>query len=83
MTKRNQEKSNFPTGVRTVILEDLDEETWFHLLATIDARIFHFETRLREAEIFKDPDNVIWHYKWVIEMHKKIKETMRKQIWEA
>lgn len=81
MTKRNQEKSNFPTGTRTIILEDLDEDTWFHLLATIDARILHFENRLADAIKFNDSEKVKWHYKWAIEMHKKIKETMRQQIY--
>lgn len=83
MTKNNKTEVNFPSGSRTITLRDLDEETWFHLLATIDARANHFENRLAEARRFNDPEKVIEHYQWVIDMHKEISSRMRQQIWNA
>lgn len=56
MAKTNrQQDSDFPRGPRTITLTDLDEETWFHLLATIEARVSYFQGRLGEARRLGDP----------------------------
>lgn len=80
MTKRSQSKSNFPTGPRTIVLKDLDEDTWFDLLATIGARIFQFEARLAQAKKFGDPPKVIEHYESTIKSHKQIEQMIREQV---
>ena len=79
--KKPSEPSTFPAGSRTIVLKDVDEDTWFHLLGTLDARIAHFQNRLAEAKRFNEPSTVVEHYEWIIDRHKDIKESMRQQIF--
>lgn len=80
-SKKSSEASTFPAGSRTIVLKDVDEDTWFHLLGTFDARIAHFQNRLAEARRFNEPSTVVEHYEWIIDRHKDIKESMRQQIF--
>jgi hypothetical protein len=79
--RKTKESSNFPSGKRTIVLRDVDEDTWFHLLGTFDARILHFQNRLAEARRFNEPSTIAEHYEWIIDTHKGIKEPMRQQIF--
>lgn len=79
--KKPSESSAFPAGPRTIVLKDVDEDTWFHLLGTLDARIAHFQNRLADAKRFNEPSTVVEHYEWIIDRHKDIKESMRQQIF--
>lgn len=80
-TKRQRKQDcDFPMGPRTITLRDLDEETWFHLLATIQARVGYFEGRLAEARRLADPQPILDHYQWAIKMHQQIAQDMRQQI---
>lgn len=80
-TKRQRKQEcDYPTGPRTITLRDLDEETWFHLLATIEARADYFKGRLAEAVRLADPLPILDHYQWAIKMHQQIAQDMRQQI---
>lgn len=79
--RKSSQPCTFPSGPRTIVLKDVDEDTLFHLLGTFDARILHFEQRLAEAKRFNEPSTIIEHYEWIIETHKKVKESMRQQIF--
>jgi len=79
--RRSKETSSFPAGKRTIVIEDIDEDTWFHLLATFDARLAYFHNRLTEARRFNEPSTVTDHYQWIIDRHNEIKESIRQQIF--
>lgn len=81
--KQSSKEINFPSGPKTIILNNVDEDTWFHLLGTFDTRIDYFEQRLKEVKQFKEYSKSIEHYEWIIKRHKEIKESIRSQIFDS